>query len=111
MAERLGIEMIYASMFALQALAEPCEGNNLKLIATQDNAAICMERHPAKGAPVLLVHGISANRHFWNLDSEHLTKLFARHVYSNTIPSNIMEYASAVRMYQQRYNKHPDGPV
>jgi len=39
-------------------------------ILTDDGAALALHRHPAEGAPVLIVHGISSNRHSWDLDAD-----------------------------------------
>lgn len=40
-------------------------------VGTADGAAIALHHHPADGPPVLLVHGIASNHHFWDLDEEH----------------------------------------
>ncbi|MDP2315022.1 MAG: alpha/beta hydrolase [Pseudomonadota bacterium] len=40
-------------------------------VATKDGATIALHHHPASGPPVVLVHGISSNHHFWDLDAEH----------------------------------------
>jgi pimeloyl-ACP methyl ester carboxylesterase len=41
------------------------------LVPTADGATIALHHHPAKGPPVILVHGISSNHVFWDLDAEH----------------------------------------
>jgi pimeloyl-ACP methyl ester carboxylesterase len=38
---------------------------------TVDGATIALHHHPASGPPVLLVHGISSNHRFFDLDAEH----------------------------------------
>ncbi len=40
-------------------------------VDTADGATIALHHHPAVGPPVILVHGISSNHHFWDLDAEH----------------------------------------
>jgi len=40
-------------------------------VPTADGAEVALHRHPSAGAPVLLIHGISSNRHFWDLTEEH----------------------------------------
>ncbi len=40
-------------------------------VATADGATIALHHHAAVGPPVVLVHGISSNHHFWDLDPEH----------------------------------------
>jgi threonine dehydrogenase-like Zn-dependent dehydrogenase len=40
-------------------------------VDTADGATIALHHHPAAGPPVILVHGISSNHHFWDLDAEH----------------------------------------
>lgn len=39
-------------------------------VVTADGAAVALHRHPAEGPPVILVHGISSNRHCWDLDEQ-----------------------------------------
>ncbi len=41
------------------------------LVETSDQATIALHHHPGRGAPVLLVHGVSSNARFWDLDAEH----------------------------------------
>lgn len=40
-------------------------------LKTADGATIALHHHPAPGPPVLLVHGISSNHHFFDLDGTH----------------------------------------
>lgn len=40
-------------------------------LKTRDGATIALHHHPAKGPPVLLVHGISSNHHYFDLDPAH----------------------------------------
>lgn len=40
-------------------------------VATADGATIALHRHAASGPPVVLLHGISSNHRFWDLDPEH----------------------------------------
>jgi len=63
--------MIALLLLLANSFAGLCEDESLTLVPTRDGAAICMERHHGDGPPILLVHGISANRHFWNLDPAH----------------------------------------
>jgi pimeloyl-ACP methyl ester carboxylesterase len=41
------------------------------LVPTDDGATIALHHHPAQGPPVILVHGVSSNHHFWDLDPDH----------------------------------------
>lgn len=50
---------------------EPCLLATNAKVATADGATIALHHHGASGAPVLLVHGISSNHRFWDLDPEH----------------------------------------
>lgn len=53
-------------------LAEvPCPLATDQLIATADGATIALHHHPGKGPVVLLVHGVSSNARFWDLDADH----------------------------------------
>lgn len=48
-------------------------------VSTADGAIVAVQRHERSGAPpVLLVHGISSNHHFWDLTPE---RSLARHLY------------------------------
>jgi pimeloyl-ACP methyl ester carboxylesterase len=60
-------------------LAPPhCSDSVNTVIPTQDGAEVVTHRHPAKGPPVLLIHGISSNHQFWDLTEEHsLTAMLA----------------------------------
>jgi pimeloyl-ACP methyl ester carboxylesterase len=40
-------------------------------IETADGATIALHHHPGRGRPVLLVHGVSSNHRFWDLDADH----------------------------------------
>lgn len=40
-------------------------------IETADGATIALHHHPGRGEPVLLVHGVSSNHRFWDLDADH----------------------------------------
>ena len=42
------------------------------LVDTKDGASILLTRHPAPGAPVVLIHGLSANRFTWDLEGRGL---------------------------------------
>jgi pimeloyl-ACP methyl ester carboxylesterase len=47
-------------------------------LSTEDGAEVSLHRHPASGPPVVLIHGISSNHHFWDLTEEHsLTAMLA----------------------------------
>lgn len=48
-------------------------------ILTADGATIALHHHPGRGAPVLLVHGISSNHVFWDLDAEHSLAVWLNH--------------------------------
>jgi oxygen-independent coproporphyrinogen-3 oxidase len=53
-------------------LAPPhCVNTTHVRLPTQDGAEVALHRHPGHGPPVLLIHGISSNRHFWDLTEEH----------------------------------------
>lgn len=53
-------------------LAEvPCPLATNLLVATEDGATIALHHHPGKGPAVLLVHGVSSNARFWDLDADH----------------------------------------
>ena len=57
---------------------EHCAGASSTHLSTADGAEIALHRHPAAGPPVILVHGISSNHHFWDLTEEHsLTAMLA----------------------------------
>lgn len=38
---------------------------------TDDGATIALHHHPGRGRPVLLVHGVSSNHRFFDLDADH----------------------------------------
>ncbi len=40
-------------------------------LGTEDGATVALHHHPASGPPVLMVHGISSNHHFFDLDAGH----------------------------------------
>lgn len=40
-------------------------------VETADGATIALHHHPGRGEPVLLVHGVSSNHRFWDLDADH----------------------------------------
>ncbi len=40
-------------------------------VITEDDATIALHHHFGRGPPVLLVHGISSNHSFWDLDPQH----------------------------------------
>jgi pimeloyl-ACP methyl ester carboxylesterase len=40
-------------------------------IATEDGATVALHHHAARGAPVVMVHGISSNHRFFDLDADH----------------------------------------
>lgn len=42
-----------------------------QLIATADGAEVALHHHPGRGPAVLLVHGVSSNSRFWDLDVDH----------------------------------------
>ncbi len=68
--------MIWFLMFIRLAVAGDCLGENLQRVPTADGSAICMHRRPGKGPPVLLVHGISSNRHFWDMNEKQSLSLY-----------------------------------
>lgn len=48
-----------------------CFGARTTKVLTEDGATIALHHHAGAGHPVLLVHGISSNHYFWDLDEEH----------------------------------------
>jgi pimeloyl-ACP methyl ester carboxylesterase len=48
-----------------------CELARTTRVATKDGATIALHHHAASGPPVVLLHGISSNHTFWDLDPEH----------------------------------------
>lgn len=48
-----------------------CVGTTKTHVSTVDGAEVALHRHPAPGPPVILIHGLSSNRHFWDLTEEH----------------------------------------
>ncbi|MDP2308126.1 MAG: alpha/beta fold hydrolase [Pseudomonadota bacterium] len=48
-----------------------CELAHTTRVLTEDGATIALHRHAASGPPVVLVHGISSNHTFWDLDPAH----------------------------------------
>jgi polyhydroxyalkanoate synthase len=48
----------------------PCPMATDRLLATADGATIALHHHPGPGEPVLMVHGISSNHWFWDLDED-----------------------------------------
>lgn len=50
---------------------ETCALTTDSFVQTADGATIALHHHPGRGAPVLLVHGVSSNARFWDLDPEH----------------------------------------
>ena len=53
------------------ALPDPCPlATDLK-VQTADGGTIALHHHFGKGPPVILVHGISSNHWFWDLDADH----------------------------------------
>jgi pimeloyl-ACP methyl ester carboxylesterase len=49
----------------------PCPLATDTRVETEDGATIALHHHPGRGAPVLLVHGVSSNHRFWDLDADH----------------------------------------
>lgn len=47
-----------------------CAGAERHRVDTADGAQVGLHRHRAPGPPVLVVHGISSNHRFWDLDPE-----------------------------------------
>ena len=45
-------------------------------IPTSDGARACAQHFPHPGHPVILVHGISSNHHFWNLNPQYSLALY-----------------------------------
>ena len=69
-------------MSLLLPLLFACEGRSVaadracplatdRRLLTADGATIALHHHPGRGAPVLLVHGVSSNHRFWDLDADH----------------------------------------
>lgn len=50
---------------------EPDRLATTQQVETLDGAVIALHHHPGRGAPVLLVHGISCNHRFFDLDPDH----------------------------------------
>ena len=46
--------------------SRPCDPGNL--LETEDSAFVCLHREESDGHPVLLLHGISSNHRFWDLN-------------------------------------------
>lgn len=60
--------------------AEPAYTATTTRLQTADGATIALHHHPADGPPVLLVHGISSNHHYFDLDTTHnLAEWLATH--------------------------------
>ncbi|MFN7144043.1 MAG: alpha/beta hydrolase [Myxococcota bacterium] len=51
--------------------ADHCTLAKTVKVRTEDGATVALHHHPASGPPVLMVHGISSNHHFFDLDAEH----------------------------------------
>ncbi len=67
---------MFALLLILSCEAEPASDEDCPLttnqpVQTADHATIALHHHPGRGAPVLLVHGVSSNARFWDLDAEH----------------------------------------
>lgn len=56
---------------AAEAPPEPCPLATDRFVLTADGATVALHHHPGRGMPVILVHGISSNHHFWDLDADH----------------------------------------
>ena len=56
---------------ALDPADEPCVLATDTKVATADGATIALHHHGGAGEPVLMIHGISSNSRFWDLDAEH----------------------------------------
>lgn len=56
---------------APEAPPAPCPLATDRYVITEDGATIALHHHPGKGPPVILVHGISSNHTFWDLDEDH----------------------------------------
>ncbi len=56
---------------ARASVPPPCPGAEDLDVFTEDGAGVHLHHHPGDGPPVLVVHGISSNHRFWDLDPEH----------------------------------------
>jgi pimeloyl-ACP methyl ester carboxylesterase len=61
------------------SVADPCAEAQDVRIRTADGATVALHRHAAPGGPpVLLVHGISSNTRYWDLDAERSLAVWLR---------------------------------
>ena len=63
--------LLVACWDPLPSGSEPNYTATTTRLHTADGATIALHHHPAAGPPVLLVHGISSNHHYFDLDSSH----------------------------------------
>lgn len=63
--------LLLACWDALPSGAEPYVLATTSRLTTADGATIALHHHPAPGPPVLLVHGISSNHRYFDLDEDH----------------------------------------
>ncbi len=68
-----GVTLLLLAACSAPPLAAPpsCVLATDHLVPTDDGATIALHHHPGRGAPVVLVHGISSNATFWDLDHDH----------------------------------------
>jgi pimeloyl-ACP methyl ester carboxylesterase len=50
---------------------EPSRLSTTRRVPTEDGGTVALHHHPGPGSPVLLVHGISSNHRFFDLDADH----------------------------------------
>lgn len=63
--------LLAACFDPIPVAADQCAYTTSLKLHTDDGATIALHHHPGRGRPVLLVHGVSSNHRFWDLDAEH----------------------------------------
>ena len=62
---------MWGLLWAADTVGEQCSLASSVKVVTEDGATIALHHHPGRGAPVIAVHGIASNHHFWDLDPQH----------------------------------------
>ncbi len=65
------LSLLVACFDPLPVPAGQCALTTTLKMHTEDGATIALHHHPGRGRPVLLVHGVSSNYRFFDLDAEH----------------------------------------
>ena len=76
MIQRMILSLLIACFDPLPVPAEQCALATTLKMHTDDGATIALHHHPGSGRPVLLVHGVSSNHRFWDLDADHSLALW-----------------------------------